>query len=156
MVEEKQSESFRHIVRIANTDLDGSKPILHALTKIKGVSCMFANFACYKTNTDKKIKAGDLTEPQVKKIDTFITTIRSPSWMMNRRNEVETGETKHLISGDIDYQVENDLKRLKMIKTYRGIRHMHGLPVRGQRTKSNFRKNKGKVMGVKRAKAGKK
>ena len=51
--------------------------------------------------------------------------------------------------GDLDFTVDNDLKRMKMIKCYRGMRHAFGLPVRGQRTKSNFRKNKGKAsLGV--------
>ncbi|MCX8147635.1 MAG: 30S ribosomal protein S13, partial [Candidatus Woesearchaeota archaeon] len=53
-------------------------------------------------------------------------------------------------TGEIDFFTGSDIKRLKIIKCYRGIRHIEGLPVRGQRTKSNFRKNKGKVMGVKR------
>ena len=53
---------------------------------------------------------------------------------------------------------ENDVKRMKTIRCYKGVRHAFNLPVRGQRTKSNFRRNKGKVMGVKRnpnAKTGK-
>jgi small subunit ribosomal protein S13 len=76
----------------------------------------------------------------------------SPRWMLNRRNDYETGDDRHLLTGDIGFVRDNDIKRLKMIKSRRGMRHMFGLPVRGQRTKSNFRKNKGKVLGVKRSK----
>ncbi len=70
--------------------------------------------------------------------------------MLNRRRDYETNENKHLVTGDIKFVQDNDIKRLKKIKTYKGVRHILELPVRGQRTKSNFRKNKGKVLGVKR------
>lgn len=157
MEQKAQSKDFKHIVRIANTDLDGTKPLYYSLTKIKGVSFMFANLACYKTNIDKRKTTGELNENEIKKLDEFVLHPHGiPAWIMNRRNDYETGEDKHLTSGDIDFTLDNDLKRLKMIRTYRGIRHMLGLPVRGQKTKSNFRKNKGKVLGVKRKAAGKK
>jgi len=59
--------------------------------------------------------------------------------------------------GDLKFTKENDIKLLKKVKSYRGMRHALGLPVRGQRTKSNFRRNKGKAsLGVKRAKGSKK
>ena len=61
-----------------------------------------------------------------------------------------------MLSGDLDYTKDMDIKRMKMIKVYKGMRYAFGLPVRGQRTKSNFRKNKGKVQGVKRRAAAKK
>ncbi len=72
--------------------------------------------------------------------------------MLNRRKDVETGEDKHIVTTDINFVNDNDIKVMKMIRCYKGIRHSMGLPVRGQKTRSNFRKNKGKVMGVKRSK----
>jgi len=73
--------------------------------------------------------------------------------MANRRRDLETNENKHLIVADLDYTRENDIKRLRKLKTYKGDRHSKGLPARGQRTRSNFRKNKGKVtLGVQRKK----
>ena len=53
-----------------------------------------------------------------------------------------------MIGTNVDFFEENDVKMMKKIKSYKGIRHSLGQPVRGQRTKSNFRRNKGKVMGV--------
>ena len=50
----------------------------------------------------------------------------------------------------LSFTQDNDIKMMKKIKSYKGVRHILGQPVRGQRTKSNFRKNKGKVLGVKR------
>jgi len=65
--------------------------------------------------------------------------------MLNRRKDLETGEDKHIIMGDITYTLENDKKREMKLRSYKGIRYPARLTVRGQRTKSNFRLNKGKV-----------
>jgi len=150
MVEEKE---FKHIIRIANTDLDGNKPIYHALRKIKGLSFMFSGIVCHLANVDKTAKAGNLSENEIEKLDSILREPKKhniPSWMLNRRKDYETGDDKHLLTGDLKFVKENDIKRLKMIKSYRGYRHAYGLPSRGQKTKSNFRRNKGKVTGVKR------
>ena len=73
--------------------------------------------------------------------------------MMNRRKDYEDGKDKHLLTSSLDLQKELDIKRLKKIRSYRGLRHALGQPVRGQRTKSHFRKNK--TVGVQKKKAGK-
>lgn len=136
---------FRHIVRILNTDLDGNKKTVDALRKLHGVSHMYANAVCVLSGVPKTKKAGELSDAQIQKLE---TTVKSPAgvptWMLNRQKDYETGQNKHLLSTDLDLQEENDIKRLKKVKAYRGIRHIHGQPTRGQRTKSNFRKNKGK------------
>ena len=151
MAEEKTE--FKHLVRIANTDLDGNKPIAFALRKIKGVNFQFANAACAMANVSKSKKAGNLSEEEVKKLDEAVkdpTKHGAPDWMLNRRRNYEDNTNNHLTLGDLDFTKDNDIKIMKKIKSYRGMRHAFGLPVRGQRTKSNFRKNKGKVTGVKR------
>jgi small subunit ribosomal protein S13 len=56
----------------------------------------------------------------------------------------------HIITTDLAFIKDNDIKMMKKIRCYRGVRHIRGLPVRGQNTRSKFRKNKGKAMGVKR------
>lgn len=150
--------SYRHLVRIANTDLDGRKAILVALTKIKGVSDMYANMVCHVAGVDKTHKTGDLNDNQVQKMDEIIRNpnkYKVPTWLLNRRNDIEDGTDKHLITSDLMFRKDQDIKRLKKIKCYRGFRHMDGLPSRGQKTKSNFRKNKGKVQGVKKRKGAK-
>ncbi|MBW2997205.1 30S ribosomal protein S13 [Candidatus Woesearchaeota archaeon] len=148
---------FRHIVRIANTDLDGSKPLYHALNKIKGVSFMFANALCIFSDIDRNKKAGHLTSDEVSKLDSMLKDplkFGFPVWMLNRRKDVETGADKHLLGADLRWQIENDVKLMKKIRSYKGVRHMSGLPVRGQKTKGNFRKKKGKgkSLGVQRKK----
>ena len=67
--------------------------------------------------------------------------------MKNRRSDPETGVTSHLYGSDLDMKKEFDIKRMKKIKSYKGIRHTMKLPVRGQRTRSHFRKG-GKAVGV--------
>ncbi|MBU2560877.1 MAG: 30S ribosomal protein S13 [Nanoarchaeota archaeon] len=148
-------EDYRHIVRIADTDLDGSKPIGHSLNKIKGVSFMFANAVCTFSRIDKKKITGQLNADEVKRLNEILkepSKYGFPVWMLNRRKYAETGENRHIIGADLKWQVENDIKLMKKIRSYKGVRHMLGLPVRGQKTKNNFRKKKGKGLGVKRKK----
>lgn len=154
-VEEKQvSSNFKHIVRVLNTDLEGAKSLKNSLRKIKGMGFIFANAVCSLSRIDKNKCTGELTEEDVKKLESIIKNpLESgiPNWMLNRRKDYETGEDHHLVSTDLAFTKDNDIKRLKKIKAYRGVRHMFNLPVRGQRTKSNFRPTKGKVhLGVAR------
>ena len=144
---------FKHLVRIANTDLKGEKQLATALRGIKGVGFQFANAVCFLAKVEKTKKVGDLTDAEIEKITGIINNPKDmPVWMLNRRKDYEDGTDKHLILGDLTFTKDNDVKRLKKIKANVGLRHHWGLPVRGQRTKSNFRKNKGKVTGVKKKK----
>jgi len=151
-----EKKDFRHIVRVGNTDLEGARPIGHALNKIKGVSFIFANAVCTFAGIDKRKIVGKLSEAEVQKLDSVLKEPLKygfPSWMLNRRKDPETGADKHIIGSDLKWQNENDLKVMKKIRSYKGVRHMSGLPVRGQKTKNNFRKKKGKVsLGVQRKK----
>jgi len=149
-------QTTKHIVRIAQTDLDGHKPILYALQKIKGLSVMLSNAVCLHTSIERNKKAGDLNQEEINSLNSTLENPPFPAWLFNRRKDPETGEDKHLFSTNIKFVQDNDKKRLAMIKSYKGLRHQVGLPVRGQRTKSNFRRNKGKVQGVKRKSLGKK
>ncbi|MBN2142542.1 30S ribosomal protein S13 [Candidatus Woesearchaeota archaeon] len=149
-------KELRHLVRILNTDVKGEKHILYALTKIKGVSVMFANAVLRKAGVDPQKKAGYLEAKEVAAIENLIQKPLNagiPDWLLNRRKDLETGEDMHLITSSLDFTHEMDLKRMKKTKSYKGMRHQWGLPVRGQKTKSNFRKNKGKgSLGVKKGK----
>jgi len=153
---DKYGADFRHIVRIINTDLKGEKKVLMALQKIRGINFMFSNFICYSAKINPNTITGKLSGDDVLKIEDVIRNpakYNCPSWMMNRRKDYETGQDMHLLTTDWDLTVDNDIKRMKKIRSYKGVRHMIGQPVRGQRTKSNFRKNKGKIsLGVNRNK----
>ena len=99
-------------------------------------------------NLNKNKKIEELSEDEIKKIQDFIKNPQLPIFMINRRKDYDSGENKHLHGADLDLQVEFDIKRLKKIKAYKGIRHSTGQPVRGQRTKSHFRTNSRKTGAV--------
>ncbi len=158
---EQPQQELKYFVRIANTDLDGNKAVQSSLTNIKGVSFMLSNAVCKVSGIDLKKKIGYLSDAEAAKIDEILkdpSKFKIPSWLFNRRRDPEDNSDRHLIGSTLTFTQDNDVKMMKKIRSYKGVRHSLGLPVRGQRTRSNFRRNKGKVMGVKRkegAKAGK-
>jgi small subunit ribosomal protein S13 len=144
-------EKLRVIVRVLDTDLDGNKKIYNSLRKIKGISFMMSNFICNSLSLDKTRKVGTLTEKEVETIENLVKNPKNiPSWLVNRRKDYDSGEDVHLVSSKLKLRKEFDLKRLKKIKSYRGLRHAIGLPVRGQRTRGHFRK--GRAVGVQKKK----
>jgi len=146
---QKQVKDEERVIRILAKDIEGKMKIYAGLTKIKGVSWGVSNAVCKILKIDKNKKIGSLTDEEIKKISDFIKNPEIPKYLINRRDDFTTGEDKHLSGSDLELQKEFDLKRLKKIKSYRGFRHMSGLPSRGQRTRSNFRPNKKKA-GIKK------
>jgi len=140
------------IIRILSTDIEGKMSIYSGLTKIKGVSWSFSNAVCKKLGLDKTRKIGTLTEQEIKKITEFIKNPTLPNFLLNRKRDPGSDKGRHLVISDLDLQKEFDIKRLKKIKSYRGLRHSAKLPLRGQRTKSHFRKNRAKGAGIKKKK----
>ena len=136
------------LIRILSKDIPGNKKIYAGLTLIKGISWSFSNALCKKIGIDKDKRIEELTDEEKKKIAEFIKNPELPLFLKNRRNDLDSGENKHLIGSDLNLQKEFDIKRLKKIKSYKGVRHAAGLPVRGQRTKSNFRRNRRKSGAV--------
>jgi small subunit ribosomal protein S13 len=155
MTEEIQKTTQRsedRVVRLLSRDIEGKEDIYSGLTKVKGISWGMSNAICKKLGFNKRKKIGSLSEEEIKKIEDFMKNPNVPSYLINRRNDFESGKDYHLIGGDLELKKEFDIKRLKKIKSYRGFRHMGGLPVRGQRTRSHFRKNKAKGSGIKKKK----
>jgi len=146
--EEKKYEE--KLIRILSKDIDGGLNVYVGLTKIKGISWGLSNAICKLLNLDKKRKVGSLTKEEIDKINDFLKDPKMPSYLLNRRADFETGENKHLIGSTLELQKEMDIGRLKKIKSYRGLRHSVGLPLRGQRTRSHFRRNKRKSVGIKK------
>lgn len=148
------TQEYKHIVRIVGNDIPGEKKILIGLTQIKGIGYMFANaiLDTLKINTNANI--GDLTDAQVEAIEKVILDPKAasfPTWFLNRQKDVETGNDMHLITSDIEFTIRNDIERERITNSWRGYRHMFGLKVRGQRTRTTGRK--GGAVGV--AKGGK-
>ena len=141
------------IIRILQTDIPGHKNTLTGLTYIKGVSWAISNAICKILKLDSKKKISELSEKEIEVITEFLKNPKLPKFLLNRRKDFETGEDTHLIGTNLDMKKEFDVRRLKKIRSYRGLRHAFGHPTRGQRTRSHFRsKGKKKAVGVKRKK----
>jgi len=149
LAKSEQEKYEEKLVRIHSEDIEGGMSVYAGLTKIKGISWGMANAVCKALGIDKSRKIGSLSSEEIKKISEFIKNPRVPNYLLNRRKDFETGQDRHLSGSNLELQTEFDIKRLKKIKSYRGIRHAAGQPVRGQRTKSHFRKNRPKGAGIK-------
>ena len=150
-----KEEELETLVRILGFDIPGSKSLYPGLTRIKGVSWAVSNLTCTKLGFLKSKKVSELSKSDIAKIEQFLKSFPAPDFLKNRRFDLESGENAHYFGVDLDLKKEFDIKRLRKIKSYRGLRHAAKLPSRGQRTRSNFR-SKGKAVGVKRKKLGKK
>ena len=112
------------MARIAGVDIPNNKRVEIALTYIYGIGRKSANDILAATGINPDTRAKDLTESEVAKL----------------RDEIENNYT---VEGDLHREVAMNIKRMVEINCYRGIRHRKGLPVRGQRTKTNARTRKG-------------
>ncbi len=117
------------MARIAGIEIPNEKRVEIGLTYIYGIGLSTSQkiLKATKVNPDKRVK--DLTDDEIKKIYSYI-------------------ETGVQVEGQVRQQVFQAIKRLKDIRSYRGLRHKAGLPVRGQNTKSNTRTRKGKARPV--------
>lgn len=116
------------MARIAGIDIPRNKRVVISLTYIYGIGDTTAKAVLAAANVDENIRVQDLNEDQVNAI----------------RREIE----KMKVEGDLRREVNLNIKRLMEIGSYRGIRHRKGLPVRGQRTKTNARTRKGRRRAV--------
>ncbi|MGA2122568.1 MAG: 30S ribosomal protein S13 [Methanoregula sp.] len=149
-----QENEIKYFVRVGTTDLDGTKSVKVALTGIKGVGRHTATVISRMAKVDEYASLGRLDEESVNRIRTAVEQYsgKIPAWMANRPKDVYTGETKHLLGGDVALAKDEDINLMRKIRCYRGIRHETGQKVRGQRTKSTGRT--GTTVGVKRKTAG--
>ena len=111
------------MARIVGVDIPNDKPVYISLTYIYGIGRTTALKICENAKVDSTIRVKDLTDEQLGAI----------------RNEL----SHHKVEGDLRREVALNIKRLTEIGCYRGLRHRKGLPVRGQRTKTNARTRKG-------------
>ena len=120
------------MARIVGVEIPGEKRIDVALRYIYGIGASNARVILAKASINPALRAKDLDEGQLSQIV----------------HAIQDG--KYVIEGDLRREIGMNLKRLQAIKCYRGIRHLRGLPVRGQRTQTNARTRKGprKTVGV--------
>lgn len=123
--------------RLLGVDIPDNKKLAYSLRYIYGIGLTRAQHICEQTGINPEMRAKDLTEEQLNKISAAIV------------------ENNFKVEGDLRREVISNIKRLQAIQCYRGSRHRRGLPVRGQRTRTNARTRKGgrKTVGVVRSKA---
>lgn len=111
--------------RVIGIDIPDNKRLEISLTYIFGVGRKLSNQIIEKLGLNKDMRARELTEDQIARLNAILTS-------------------EYVVEGDLRRQVQNNIKRLIGIHCYRGMRHRVGLPVRGQRTRTNARTRKGK------------
>ncbi|MGY5146506.1 MAG: 30S ribosomal protein S13 [Candidatus Nitrosopumilus sp. bin_7KS] len=143
------AQEYRHIVRIVGNDIRGEKKMVIGLTQIKGLGFMFATAILDTLKINPNSNIGNLTDENVQAIEKVITdpiANNIPIWFLNRRKDIETGADLHLLTSDIPFTLRNDIERERIAASWRGYRHLSGLKVRGQRTRTSGRK--GGAVGV--------
>lgn len=152
--EEKKEEAggIKNRVRVAGVILDGSLETQRALRGIKGVGPQISKLIPQIVGVPGEEKLGNLSEQQIQQIEKNLQNLdqKLPNWMLNRQKDPESSGSRHLLGPDLDMTHREDLNLMKRTKSYRGVRHSLNLPVRGQRTRSSFRK--GATIGVSRKK----
>ncbi|CAL5219559.1 g1416 [Coccomyxa viridis] len=142
-------ESFQHILRVLNTNVDGKQKIMFAMTAIRGIGRRFSNLACKKAEVDMRKRAGELSAAELEQLMLIVAnprTFKIPDWFLNRQKDHKDGRNSQLTSSQLDTKLREDLERLKKIRNHRGLRHYWGLRVKGQHTKTTGRR--GKTVGV--------
>lgn len=130
-------------------DIPGERKSIIGLTKIKGIGYNFATAILDTLKIDTNSHIGNLSEEDVQSIEKLITDPAAgkfPTWFVNRRKDIETGNDLHLLTSDIPFTLRNDIERERIVASWRGYRHLNGLKVRGQRTRTSGRK--GGAVGV--------
>lgn len=111
--------------RVIGIDIPGNKRLIISLTYLYGIGPKVAAEIIEKLNLDANMRAQNLTEDDIGRINSLL-------------------QSEYVVEGDLRRTVQNNIKRLISIQAYRGLRHRSGLPVRGQRTRTNARTRKGK------------
>ncbi len=148
-------KNFREKVffRKLRSQVDGNAKVEHGLTQIRGIGRRLAQAIVQIAEINPHSRIGALPEKDINRIEEIILSPVEngvPSWMVNRKKDLRTGENIHLIGNKLELEVKKDIDRMKKIKSYKGVRHHLRLKVRGQRTKSTGRH--GLVVGVVRRK----
>ena len=136
-----EEEDIRYFVRIGQTDLDGTKTVERSLTDMNGIGRRTARIICQEADVDRTATFGrlddDVIESVVDAVEQHADSV--PEWLTNHQKGYFDGENTHEVGNDLQMTRRNDINRMKMIDSYRGVRHKRGQKVRGQRTKSTGR-----------------
>jgi len=145
--------SFRHLVRIKSTDLEGYLTVTLGLSKISGVNRRLAEAIVRTLKIPLSERVGYLTDSTIKEMEAIIsdpTSVNIPAWLVNRRKDRQTGDDLHITEAQLILQTKQDVERYIRIRSRRGIRHSFKLKVRGQRTRTHGKG--GSTVGVSKKK----
>ena len=139
--ETEAEEDLQYFVRIGQTDLDGTKSVERSLNELKGIGKRMARIVADEAEVDRQATMGRLDDDEIDSVVDVVENLEDhvPTWMANRQKDFFTGETTHETGSDLEESRRHDINRMKMISSYRGVRHERGKKVRGQRTKSTGR-----------------
>lgn len=143
------SREFRQILRVAGTNLDGTKKLVYGITRIRGIGPSYAAAIVRASELKPELRVGDLSEAEVQKLEDVMKEPAKyglPSRLFNRRKDLDSGRDSHLIGPDLALSIKTDIDFMTDIRTWKGVRHSLGLKVRGQRTRTTGRK--GRAVGV--------
>jgi len=138
----REKAEFQHMIRLMNTNIDGSQKLPFALTSIKGIGRRFAILAVKRAGVNVNMRAGEITEEELARVVAVLQKPlehKIPKYFLNRRKDFTNGTDSQLLSNLWDNKMREDFDRLKKIKAHRGIRHYYGWKVRGQHTKTTGR-----------------
>ena len=147
------ASEYKHILRIAGKDIEGGKKLIVALSEVKGVGYNFAQVITQSLNINPDKRVGFLTDGELREIEQAIANPANagiPQWYSNRRKNMDTGSTQHLITSDLDFAASNDIDREKVVMSWRGPgsgRSKTGSSPGGRRQASTG-KGAGKEIGV--------
>ena len=130
-------------------DIPGERKVVVGLTQIKGIGYNFATAILDALGINMNLNIGRLTDSNVASIERIINdpiSQRFPKWFLNRQKDIETGKDMHLVTSDIPFTLRNDIERERITASWRAYRHLSGLKVRGQRTRTAGRR--GGAVGV--------
>lgn len=111
--------------RVIGIDIPDNKRLEISLTYLYGIGRKLSNDIIKQLGLDPNMRANKLSQDEIAKLNTLL-------------------QSQYVVEGDLRRQIQNNIKRLVSIHSYRGMRHRNGLPVRGQRTRTNSRTRKGK------------
>ncbi len=139
--EAEDEEDLRYFVRIGQTDLDGTKSVERSLTDMDGIGRRTARLIADRAGVDRRVTLGTLEDDEIDDIVELVEGFADdvPEWLTNHRNDFFAGETTHEVGNDLELTRRQDINRMKMIDSYKGVRHKRGQKVRGQRTRSTGR-----------------
>lgn len=126
------SREFRQILRVAGTNVDGTKKLVYGLLNIRGVGPSYAAAIVKAAELRPELRLGDITESDVQKLEDVMRDPAKyglPSRLFNRRKSFDAGRDAHLIGADLALSIKTDIDFMVDIRAWKGVRHSLGLKV---------------------------